>query len=372
MVTDPPIHLVVLYGGESAEHAVSCISAAHVVRALDPDRYHLEAVAITTEGRWMRSRELNRALGGDRDGLPDSLPSTIGPGEGDEVEPRALLTAPVGEQMVVLPVLHGPRGEDGTIQGLLEILGVAYVGSGVLGSSLNMDKSTAKVVAAAAGLPIAAHLVARDTELEGAGLDTFISEVQATLGWPVFVKPANMGSSVGITRATDPAELRHALEVASAFDEWLVVEEGVNAREIEVGVIGSAHPRASVPGEIVPTHAFYDYEDKYLDGAAEMVVPADLPPAVADQARAMAVEAFRALRCEGLARVDFFYEETGSEGAGRGLLLNEVNTMPGFTPYSMFPSLWAATGLPYRELLDELVDLALARHDHRSQYRRTT
>lgn len=183
----------------------------------------------------------------------------------------------------------------------------------------------------------------------------------------MFVKPANMGSSVGVSRAADPTELTAALALASRYDEWLVVEEAVTAREIEVGVIGNAEPRASVPGEIIPTHEFYDYDDKYLEGAARMVVPADLPEEIANQARQLALQAYRALRCEGLARVDFFYEEhTGGGGPGRGLLFNEINTIPGFTPYSMFPSLWAATGLAYAELLDTLVNLALERHRHRA------
>ncbi|QXC61750.1 D-alanine--D-alanine ligase [Aquihabitans sp. G128] len=249
------------------------------------------------------------------------------------------------------------------MQGLLELAGVAYVGSGVLGSAANMDKVMSKVVAAAAGLPIVKHLAVRDAPVD----EAFVERVGVELGWPVFVKPANMGSSVGVSRADDAAGLLAALAGAHAFDEWAVVEEAVSAREIEVGVLGNAVPRASVPGEIVPTHEFYDYEDKYLEGAAEMVVPADLPPAVAEQARELALQAFTALRCDGLARVDFFYEEGPG---GRGLLFNEINTMPGFTPYSMFPSLWAASGLPYAQLIDELVRLAAERHAHRAPHRR--
>src|SRR5699024_891890 len=202
--------------------------------------------------------------------------------------------------------------------GLLELAGVPYVGCGVLGSALNMDKATAKMLAAAAGLPIVEHLAVRDRAIG----DSFIQRVGDELGWPVFVKPANMGSSVGISRATDVHELRTALETAEAFDEWIIVEEAVNARELEVGIIGFGEPRASVVGEIVPTHEFYDYDDKYLDGAAEMVIPADVPDHVADRARDMAQRAFEILRCDGLARVDFFYEADG-----RGLLFNEINTM---------------------------------------------
>ena len=357
-MADPsPVRLVVLYGGQSAEHDVSRVSAAHVLRAIDPGRYEIDPVAITADGRWLRSEATVAALADGPGGVPDVLDAT-----GTDLVPQQSL-APVrpGQPVVVLPILHGPRGEDGAVQGLLELANVAYVGSGVLGSAANMDKVMSKALATAAGLPIVRYLAVRDTEVD----DGFARRVEAELGWPVFVKPANMGSSVGVSRADDAAGLGRALAGAFAFDEWAVVEEAVDAREIEIGVIGNEAPRASVPGEIVPTHDFYDYEDKYTDGQAQMVIPADLPASVADQARTMAITAFRTLRCDGLARVDFFYEADG-----RGLLFNEINTMPGFTPYSMFPSLWAATGLGYADLIDELVQLALARHAHRTPHRR--
>ncbi len=363
MPAPPPIRLVVLYGGQSAEHDVSRVSATHVLRAIDPSRYEVEPVAITPDGRWLRSDATLAALAEGVHALPDALDAS-----GTALEPQASV-APVreGQQVVVLPILHGPRGEDGAVQGLLELAGVAYAGSGVLGSAANMDKVMSKVVAAAAGLPIVRYLAVRDGDVaDDHGAVAIAERVEAELGWPVFVKPANMGSSVGVTRADDAAGLRGALAAALAFDEWALVEEAVTAREIEVGVLGNESPRASVPGEIVPTHEFYDYEDKYVDGAARQVIPADLPPEVAEQARTLAVRAFRALRCDGLARVDFFYEADG-----RGLLFNEINTMPGFTPYSMFPSLWAASGLPYAELIDEIVALALARHAHRAPFRRS-
>lgn len=359
----PPIRVVVLYGGQSAEHDVSRVSAAHVLKAIDTERYLVDPVAITVDGRWLRSDAVTAALALGPDAIPNSLDATGAP-----LEPHAVIAPDFdGQQVVVLPILHGPRGEDGSIQGLLELADVAYVGTGVLGSATNMDKTMAKVVAGAAGLPQVRYLAARDHQLG----DEFIGRVGDELGWPVFVKPANMGSSVGVSRADDPDSLRAALAVACSFDEWVVVEEAVNGREIEVGVLGNNAPRASVPGEIVPTHEFYDYEDKYVDGAAEMVVPADLPTAVADAARHLAVRAYESLRCEGLARVDFFYEERDANGEqGRGLLFNEINTMPGFTPYSMFPSLWAATGLSYPALIDEIIRLAIERHEHRSPNRR--
>jgi D-alanine-D-alanine ligase len=352
-----PVRIVLLYGGQSAEHDVSRRSASSVLRAIDRDRYDVVPIAITPDGRWLRSDVTLAQLAEGTDGLPEYLDAS-----GTDLAPLAGI-APThpDQQVVVLPILHGPRGEDGTVQGMLDLADVAYVGTGVLGSALNMDKATAKVVAQAAGIPVCRWLSARDSELD----DAFIARVGTELGWPVFVKPSNMGSSVGVSRADDAAALRDALADAARYDEWVVVEEAVDARELEVGVIGNEAPRASVVGEIVPTHDFYDYEDKYVDGAAEMVIPADVPAEVAEQMRNLAVRAYRALRCDGLSRVDFFYEE-----GGRGLLFNEINTLPGFTKYSMFPLLWEATGLPYSDLIDELVRLALARHQHRAAHRR--
>jgi D-alanine-D-alanine ligase len=290
----------------------------------------------------------------------DPMPTLAGGGGGD---------VPVGAAPVlVLPLLHGPMGEDGTVQGLLELAGVPYVGSGVLGSAVSMDKVTAKQLATVAGIPQARWRPLHEHEVLGSVAapaatiddvdDAVVHDLVDDLGFPMFVKPANMGSSIGVTRATDTAELRLGLLEALRHDEWLVVEEGVVGREIEVAVLGhTTSPRASVPGEIVPGAEFYDYEDKYVTDAAELRVPAPLSDAVAEEVRALACRAFRALRAEGMARVDFFYEEDG-----RGLLLNEVNTIPGFTPISMFPRLWQASGLTYRALLDELLALAVERH----------
>ena len=352
-----PTRIVLLYGGQSAEHEVSRVSAAHVLRAIDRSRYDVVPVAITPDGRWLRSDATLAALEGGPDALPNALDTS-----GTDLTPLASVApAHPGQQVVVLPILHGPRGEDGTVQGLLELADVAYVGCGVLGSALNMDKATAKVVAKAAGIPVARWIAARDNEVD----DALIARVGAELGWPVFVKPSNMGSSVGVNRADDPAALRAALAEATAYDEFVVIEEAIDGRELEVGVLGNESPRASVVGEIVPTHEFYDYEDKYVDGAAEMVIPAEVPAEVSEQMRTLALAVYRALRCDGLARVDFFYD-----AERRGLVFNEINTMPGFTPFSMFPSLWAQTGLPYAELIDELVRLALARHQHRAPHRR--
>ena len=360
--SEPSIRIVLLFGGQSAEHEISRISAAHVLRAIDRSRYQVDPIAISTTGQWLRSDSTVEALASaDRIGSSSELPDRL-ESDGTSVDPlEALAATSTNQNVVVLPILHAPRGEDGTAQGLLEVANVAYVGCGVLGSALNMDKAMSKVVASAAGLPVAKWITLRDNEIS----DSIAQRVQSELGWPVFVKPANMGSSVGISRATDAASLDQAIALATQFDEYIVVEEAIAGRELEVGVIGYGNPTASVVGEIVPTHDFYDFEDKYLEGAATMVIPAAIPDEVAQQMRALALDAYTALRCDGLARVDFFYD-----AEGRGLVFNEINTMPGFTPYSMFPSLWAAAGLTYEALIDELIRLAIERNEHRRSHLR--
>ncbi len=355
MASPDRIRLVVLFGGQSAEHEVSCVSAYHVLRAVDPEHYAVEAIGITREGQWVRADEAAAALTAGARALPSGAQQLEAAGPATDPLPAVL---PHPEDDLPVVVLPGTRGEDGTVQGMLELAGVPFVGSGVLGSALCMDKLKAKDVLAAHDVPQVPWVGLRDIELDGAA-----AAVEAAgLRYPVFVKPANLGSSVGITRATDPAELADACATAADYDEWIVVEQGVTAREIEVAVLGNAEPKASVPGEIVPTHDFYDYEDKYLDGAAEAVIPADLPDDVAEEIRRLAVDAFTILRCEGLARVDFFYEDATGQ-----VFLNEVNTIPGFTPISMYPKLWAASGLDYPALIDELVRLALERHAHRTR-----
>ncbi|HET6950098.1 MAG TPA: D-alanine--D-alanine ligase family protein [Acidimicrobiales bacterium] len=359
MANPERVRLVVLFGGQSAEHEVSCTSAAHVLRAADPDRYEVEPIGITRDGAWVRSEDALAALARGRDALgaapPDHLRAT-----GAAVEPLPTVTPESGgPPVVVLPLLHGPHGEDGTVQGMLELAGVPYVGSGVLASALCMDKLKAKEILAAHHLPQVPHIGLRDTDLDRARA----AIADAGLAYPLFVKPANMGSSVGVTKVAADGDLDAAVATAAEYDEWVVIEEGVAGREIEVAVIGNATPRASVPGEIVSSHEFYDYDDKYVDGTCDLLVPAPLADDAAEQVRAVALDAYRALRCDGLARVDFFYEE-----GIRGFLVNEVNTMPGFTPVSMFPKLWEATGLAYPDLIDELVRLAVERHEHRSGF----
>jgi D-alanine-D-alanine ligase len=351
------LRLVVLFGGQSAEHDVSCTTAVHVLAAADPERYDLAAIGITRDGKWVVADEAMTALRSGARSLPDRL-EAVGPA-------TDLLPAVAGrsdQQVVVLPLLHGPLGEDGTVQGLLELAGVPYVGAGVLGSAVAMDKAMAKEVLAHHGIPQTRWRSVHEPDVDDALLD----EVAEELGLPCFVKPANMGSSVGVSKAHDRAELTAAVELALRYDEWLVIEEAVTAREVELSVLGNRELRVSVPGEIVPGAEFYDYDDKYTDGAAQLIVPADLPPAVVARVQELAVAAYRALRVEGMARADFLYEE-----AGRGPLLNELNTIPGFTPISMYPKLWEASGLGYRQLIDELVSLALDRHQRRQAKRIT-
>jgi len=347
------VRLVILFGGRSAEHDISCISAANVVRALDPDRYRIELVGIDREGGWHRADGAAAALAA---GTAPSILDVAGP----TVDHVSALV-PTGDDdtpTVVLPVLHGPNGEDGTIQGLLEVLDLPYVGSGVLGSSLCMDKAAAKTVLQAHDVAQAEWLQLDRSVLDDPG---HRAQVLSRLGTTVFVKPANMGSSIGISRATGEDEFLTALREAFRHDDVVVVEEALEVRELETAVLGPADDlRVSVVGEIIPAAEFYDFDDKYRDGAARTVVPADLPEDLAEQARSLAIRTARALRVNGMARVDLFLARD------RGLLVNEVNTIPGFTPISMYPVLWEASGVGYAALLDELVALALNRHAARA------
>jgi D-alanine-D-alanine ligase len=354
--TDRRIHLIVLFGGESAEHDVSCTTAAHVLAAADPDKYRITPVGISTDGQWAIAEQAAAALAAG----PDQLPGRLDP-TGTNVSPTPILAAAMATpgRTVVMPLLHGPLGEDGTVQGLLELANVPYVGSGVLASAVAMDKAMAKQVLAAAGIPQAAHRAFAEHEITP-GLP---QELADELGLPAFVKPANMGSSVGVSRATTVDELREAIQLALTYDETIVVEEAVVGKEIEVAVLGNHHPEAATPGEIVPGDEFYSYEDKYVTSGSYAVIPAPLGDDALTECRELAIRTYRALRCAGLARVDFFYETPGApEGRGRGFLCNEVNTMPGFTPISMFPKMWIADGVSYPEIIDRLVDLAIERH----------
>ena len=353
-----PIRLIVLYGGRSAEHEISCISARHVVSAIDRDRYDLRMVGITTSGEWVDTTTAALAAA--------SAPALPSPDEVLREDPGSASDVAVvsgGKEeprIVVLPLVHGPMGEDGTVQGLLELAGVPYCGAGVAGSAVAMDKGLAKSLLTAAGIPQARYLYRRESQFDR----SLAGVVEEQLGWPVFVKPANMGSSIGITKVKDPGGLDQALRHATRYDTAVVIEEAVHgARELEMGVLGWPDVRTSVPGEIKPSHDFYDFEDKYLDGSAGLDVPARLPAGVAEEMSRLAVAACEALRIDSMARVDFFYESSG-----RGLLINEINTIPGFTPISMYPRMWAESGVPYGELVDTLVQQALRRGERRRRF----
>jgi D-alanine-D-alanine ligase len=371
----------IIYGGRSGEHEVSLASAAAVFKNLDPARYEAIAIRIEKDGRWALPERppalvsaadvIEAAKAGTTESLREAH-LVAHPG-GDTLltidrstSPERAATPTVSGLAldVVFPVLHGPYGEDGTVQGLLELANVPYVGAGVLASAVGMDKAVAKLVFAARGLPMSDYEVVLKRDWmrdERAILNTIVNR----LGFPVFVKPANLGSSVGISKAKHVAELRTAIELAAEFDRKIVVEAAVpQAREIEVAMLGNDEPEASVPGEIIPAGEFYDYEAKYLNAGSREVIPAELPDALASQIRILAIAAFKALDCAGMARVDFLLaRETGV------LYLNEVNTIPGFTTISMFAKMWAATGLTYPALLDRLIALALERHRDKQQLR---
>ena len=355
--SDNRIRLIVLFGGISAEHEVSCVSAAHLLAAADRNAYDLVPIGITREGQWLRHDDAIRALSSGTP-LPDSLDPV-----GTPVNAIELLSGDE-QRTVVLPLLHGPHGEDGTVQGLLELAGVPYVGTGVLGSAVSMDKAMAKTVTAQAGIPQGEWIQYCD----GAGEtpEQLAERAAASLTFPIFVKPANMGSSVGISKVATADGLPSAIKDALQYDEVLVLESGVSGREIEVAVLGDLEPEASLPGEIIPGADFYDYDDKYVTGGADLRIPADLTDDEIATVRKLAVQTFSALRCSGLARIDFFYDAGAPERPGAGWLLNEPNTMPGFTPYSMYPKLWEATGVGYSELIDRLVEIALRRHARRA------
>lgn len=360
----PKIRVAVVFGGRSSEHAISCISAGSVISALDPDRYEVLPIGITPDGRWvLESAEGDRlALGpaGELPSVTGDREVALGPDAALVVSAPGEVPTRLGEVDVVFPVMHGPWGQDGTLQGLLELSGVRYVGAGVLSSAVGTDKMFMKLLFEAQGLPVLPWVLVRPGAWERD--PATVAESVAALGYPVFVKPARAGSSFGISRVDDPDGLADAIAEAQRFDPKVLVEAGaIGAREVEVGVLAGldgAAPETSAIAEITvdPHHAFYDFEAKYLpEQNTALQVPADLPDEVATEVRSLAVEAFVALDVEGLARVDFFVFDDGR------VVLNEVETMPGFTATSMFPRMWAASGVDYPALLDRLVDLALTR-----------
>jgi D-alanine-D-alanine ligase len=388
----------ILFGGRSGEHEVSLLSAASVLKAIDKNKFDVLPIGITKEGRWLTSSEAERLLEGKpieearhlRAGDPEATPgaAVLAKGEAVVVPPEPIhrekgmlpfQTAPLARRAtdrainvdIIFPVLHGTFGEDGTIQGLLELAEIPYVGAGVLGSAAGMDKDVMKALFRNAGLPIVKHvtILRGDWEAEPKKTEKL---VERKLKYPVFVKPANLGSSVGISKAHNRKELGPAIYEAAKFDRKIVIEEGVGgkknkAREIECSVLGNDRPQASVPGEIVPGKEFYDYTAKYLDEGSQLIIPAKLSETETKKVQELAIKAFQAVDCAGLARVDFLMDPKT-----RKLLVNEINTMPGFTAISMYPKLWAASGLAYPDLIEKLIQLGLERHEEKrkNQYSR--
>src|SRR5580693_6906320 len=383
----------ILFGGRSGEHEVSLLSAASVLHAIDKEKYEVVPIGITKDGRWLTSADAENLLTGKlvleprqlRAGDPDttSPAAVLARGEAVVVPPEpvhrqtglvpfqtdAALMRRASDRAinvdVIFPVLHGTFGEDGTIQGLLELADIAYVGAGVLGSAAGMDKDIMKSLFIAGGIPIVKHVTILRSEW--ANDPKRVERLVGKLKYPVFVKPANLGSSVGISKAHNKKELGPAIEEAAKFDRKIVIEQGVGgnkekAREIECSVLGNDKPAASVPGEIVPGQEFYDYNAKYLDEGSQLIIPAKLSKAEAKKVRQLAIAAFKAVDCSGLARVDFLMDPKT-----RKIYLNEINTMPGFTAISMYPKLWAASGLAYADLIDRLIQLGIERHEDKKK-----
>jgi len=382
----PKLRVGVLFGGRSGEHEVSLLSAASVLKAIDPKKYEVIPIGITKEGRWVTATDAERLLSGEA-----HTPRDLRAGDPEATAPAAVLAR--GEAIIVppvpsknrtgslvpfethggpqhqalsvdviFPVLHGTFGEDGTIQGLLELAGLPFVGAGVLGSAVGMDKDVSKRLCQNAGIPVVPWITVHRHDWES-NPKQIQRAIESKFKYPVFVKPATLGSSVGMTKVHSRAELAPALNLAAEFAMKILVEKAMIAREIEVSVLGNHDPKASIPGEIVPHREFYDYTAKYLEDGTQLLIPAKLNAAQVKTIQSLAVAAFRALELSGMARVDFFLEKR----APGKLFLNEVNTIPGFTSISMYPKLWEASGIPFRELIDRLIALALEQHAEKAR-----
>lgn len=349
----------VIFGGRSGEYEISLMSARSILNVLDPLRYEVTQIGITQEGVWLTGENVLDAMQKDQTGallkaalLPD--PSWAGIITILETEQGYLLEL-LTKLDVVFPVLHGTYGEDGTLQGLLEMADIAYVGASVLGSSVGMDKGVFHAVMSANHIPVVETMVVLRSELTE-HMDWVIAAAEKMAAYPLFTKPANLGSSVGVSKCQNRADLLEGLMEASRYDRRILIQRGVNGREIEVSVLGNDAPQASIPGEVIPSREYYSYEAKYVDNASELLIPAPIPEATAELAKQLAVKAFKAIDCQGMARVDFLLDRDNGE-----LYLNELNTIPGFTSISMYPKLWEACGLPYPKLVDRLIELALER-----------
>jgi D-alanine-D-alanine ligase len=361
------LRIGILFGGRSGEHEVSLISAASVISALDPKKYDAVPIGISKDGRWLAGSAAHKML-------PPALGEVLRTGESVmlSADPTVAALVPTNNSRtdalhvdVVFPVLHGTFGEDGAVQGLLDLAGLPYVGSGVLGSAVGMDKDVQKRLFLQAKLPVGDFLAVPRAEWEKSRAKV-LRAICKKFRFPVFVKPATLGSSVGMTKAHDAKELATAMDFAGEFAQKIMVERSIRGREIELSVLGNEDPKASIPGEIIPHREFYDYAAKYLEEGTRLLIPAKLSKAQVKKFQEYAVRAFRALECLGMARVDFFLEHRTGK-----ILLNEINTIPGFTSISMYPKLWEASGLPYRQLLDRLIELALAQHRERQRTKYT-
>jgi D-alanine-D-alanine ligase len=370
MTMDKKLRIVVIFGGRSGEHEVSLSSAQSVLEVLNPDKYEVYQVGIAHNGQWLTGIDARNDL--EKGNLDNLTPCTLLPISSQKPAIFLLMDAgngktltPLSEIDVVFPALHGTFGEDGSLQGLLELADVAYVGATVTGSAVGMDKGIFKDVMRSNGIPTVESAIVLRTEIETKLADV-ISKGENLSPYPLFVKPANLGSSVGISKCNNRSDLVEGLIEAASYDRRILIEKGLEAREIEVAVLGNDDPQASVAGEILPSREFYSYESKYLDGTSGLLIPAPLPADTSEQIRHFAIQAFKAIDCSGMARVDFFLEkETGK------VFLNEVNTIPGFTSISMYPKLWDASGLPYPQLVDRLIDLALERKKDRDRTERS-
>jgi D-alanine-D-alanine ligase len=359
MDTDRKLRVGVIFGGRSGEHEVSLMSARSVLNVLDPHKYEVTQIGITPEGAWLTGENMLEALQSDQIASLKTAALLPDPGWTGiltiEKTQHGLMIKLLTNLDVVFPILHGTFGEDGTLQGLLEMTGIAYVGAGVLGSSVGMDKGLFKDVMLANHIPVPEAMVVLRSSFEKQ-MDEIIAQAEKMAPYPLFVKPANLGSSVGVSKCTSRADLLEGLMEASRYDRRILVQRGVNAREIEVSVLGNDEPVASVPGEVIPSREFYSYEAKYIDNASELLIPAPISEMTSENVKQLAVQAFKAIDCQGMARVDFLLDRENGE-----LYLNELNTIPGFTSISMYPKLWEASGLPYPKLVDRLIELAVER-----------
>jgi D-alanine-D-alanine ligase len=368
MKKESKLRVGVIFGGRSGEHEVSLMSARSVMEALDPEKYEVIQIGITQNGEWLTGENALELM--EKKDTGALFPAAILPDTSRcglfriRQTSRGMTLENLKPLDIVFPVLHGTFGEDGAIQGLMELDGTPYVGAGVVGSAVGMDKGIFRDVMKSNGIPVvqAVLFLKRDIESD---MDRCLDQAESLGAYPLFTKPANLGSSVGITRCASRSDLMEGLFEAARYDRRVLVERGVNAREIEISVLGNDNPQASIPGEIIPSREFYSYESKYIDGTSQLLIPAPIPPETSDKARELALRAYRAIDCAGMARVDFLLDRTTGE-----LFLNEVNTIPGFTKISMYPKLWEASGLSYAALLDRLIELALERKTEKDRLER--